>query len=85
MKDLLIQAAERSGIVDAKTLTDFLTENVIEQGRLPHIGSPHDGDITTTSAVSSHVRSIFLVHSLQRLAPPCDDFCQSPRLPSEAG
>ncbi len=27
MKDLLIQAAERSGIVDAATLTDFFTEN----------------------------------------------------------
>ena len=27
MKDLLIQAAERSGIVDAQTLTDFFTEN----------------------------------------------------------
>lgn len=27
MKDLLIQAAERSGIVDAKTLSDFFTEN----------------------------------------------------------
>ena len=27
MKELLIQAAERSGIVDAKTLSDFFTEN----------------------------------------------------------
>ncbi|MFZ9024526.1 MAG: hypothetical protein ACO3BO_07240, partial [Anaerohalosphaeraceae bacterium] len=27
MKDLLIQAAERKGIVDAKTLSDFFTEN----------------------------------------------------------
>ncbi|MHC4287218.1 MAG: type II secretion system ATPase GspE [Planctomycetota bacterium] len=37
MKDLLIQAAERSGIVDAKTLTDFFTENADDARRVDQV------------------------------------------------
>ena len=37
MKELLIQAAERSGIVDAQTLTDFFTENAGDTRRVDQI------------------------------------------------
>jgi len=37
MKDLLIQAAERSGIVDAATLTDFFAENAEDTRRVDQV------------------------------------------------